>query len=154
MGNHKKKYFMRLALQQARTIIGNTAKNPAVGCVIVNKGCVVSVASTSKKGRPHAEHNALNNLKTKLKKNAQLFVTLEPCSHHGKTKPCVRKIINSKIKKVYFSVNDPDPRSYNKCKNILKKKSIHSFDGINSKEIKIFYKSYFKYKKYKTFCFI
>ena len=53
---------MRLALQQAQTIIGNTSTNPAVGCVIVKDGCVVSAASTNINGRPHAEYKALNNI--------------------------------------------------------------------------------------------
>ena len=56
--------------------------------------------------------------------NSNLYVTLEPCSHYGKTPPCVNKIINKKIKKVFFSVHDPDLRSYNKSSNILKRKGI------------------------------
>ena len=147
MENHKRKYFMRLALQQAQTIIGNTSTNPAVGCVIVKDGCVVSAASTNINGRPHAEYKALNNIRNSVKKKSNLFVTLEPCSHYGKTQPCVNKIIKGKIKKVFFSINDPDIRSYKKSINILKRRSIFTFKGIESRRIRNFYQSYIKYKK-------
>ena len=119
----KDSYFMRLALQQASKALGNTKENPAVGCVIVKNNHLISVGHTSVNGRPHAEHNAIINAKN-LIKNAIMFVTLEPCSHYGKTAPCVNKIIKKKIKKVFFSMRDPDKRSFNKSLNLFKKKSI------------------------------
>ena len=137
---------MRLALMEAYKAIGNTKTNPAVGCVLVKNDCIISAASTSKNGRPHAEHNAINLCKENIR-NAKLYVTLEPCSHYGKTPPCVATIIKNKIKKVFFSIKDPDPRSFNKSLSILKKKNLFVKDGIYSKEIKNFYRSYLKYKK-------
>ena len=141
-------YFMKLALGQAKINLGNTKDNPAVGCIIVKNDHVISSGFTSIKGRPHAEQNAINFSKTNLK-NSELYVTLEPCSHYGKTPPCVTSIIKSKIKKVIFSIKDPDPRSFDKCTKKLKKKGIIVINGILKDKIKSFYRSYFKSKKNK-----
>ena len=105
--------FMKLALDQASRSLGNTKENPAVGCVIVKNNNLIGAGFTSINGRPHAEQNAINFSKINTK-NSHLYVTLEPCSHYGKTPPCVKTIIKSKIKKVFFSLKDPDHRSYNK----------------------------------------
>ena len=106
--NHS--FFMDLALQQAKRNIGNTNENPSVGCVITKNDKLISAGSTSLKGRPHAEQNAINFSKVNLYKS-NLYVTLEPCSHYGKTSSCVKKIINNKVKKVYFSVLYKLPKS-------------------------------------------
>ena len=137
---------MRLAYQQAVKVLGKTKTNPAVGCVIVKDNNVISASATSINGRPHAEHNALKILK-KNDKNIHLYSTLEPCSHYGKTSPCVKKIINKKIKKVFFSIKDPDIRSYNKSTSILKKRKIKVSANVLANEVSKFYKSYIKYKK-------
>ena len=141
----KHSFFMSLALLQAYKCLGNTKENPAVGCVIVKEGSIISAGFTGKSGRPHAEFNAINNSNKNIK-NSDLYVTLEPCSHYGKTPPCVNNIIKSKIKRVYFSVKDPDVRTYNKSKNRLKKSKIDVKDGFLLSETKNFYKSYFKFK--------
>ena len=143
--NQNNLYFMRLALEQAKRTLGNTKDNPAVGCVITKNNTLISAGSTSLSGRPHAEHNAINFSKTDLN-NSTLYATLEPCSHYGKTSPCVKKIINNKIKKVFFSIKDPDPRSFNKSAKHFKKKRITFNTGIYSKEISNFYRSYLIYK--------
>ena len=104
---------MKLALAQAQRNVGNTKTNPSVGCVIVKNGSLISAGFTSYNGRPHAEYNAINFSREKLC-NSDLYVTLEPCSHFGKTAPCTKSIIKNKIKRVYFSIKDPDPRTYNK----------------------------------------
>ncbi len=143
---NNKVYYMNLALQQANKNLGNTKNNPSVGCVIVKNNSIISVGATSMNGRPHAEHNALNLSKNELR-NAFMFVTLEPCSHYGKTPPCVKQIINKKIKKVFFSINDPDPRSFSKCSKYLKKNKINCEIGILKKKIYNFYHPYINYKK-------
>ena len=99
---------------QAQRNLGNTKENPAVGCVIVKNDCIISAGCTGINGRPHAEQNAITYSKNDIK-NSDLYVTLEPCSHYGKTPPCVKTIIRNKIKRVFFSLKDPDRRSYNKC---------------------------------------
>ena len=133
---------MKLALLQANRNLGNTKDNPAVGCVIVDKDCILSVGNTSVNGRPHAEQNAINHSKFDIK-NSVIYVTLEPCSHYGKTPPCVNLIIKNKIKKVFFSLKDPDERSYDKSTNQFKRNRIEVKNGILAQDIKNFYKSYF-----------
>ena len=82
--NSLEKYFISLAFEKAKINLGSTGTNPSVGCIVERNGSVLSSGYTSIKGRPHAEFNALNK---KINfKNANLYTTLEPCSHYGKTK--------------------------------------------------------------------
>jgi len=144
--NSDQVYFMRLALQQAQKVLGNTKENPAVGCVITKNNHVIQAAHTSIDGRPHAEQNALSYSQKKLY-NCQIYITLEPCSHFGKTAACTDIIIKKKIKKVFFSILDPDVRSFNKSSKIFNKFKISVNKGLLKKEIAKFYKSYINYKK-------
>ena len=125
--NHK--YFMSLALEQAKKTLGNTKDNPAVGCIIVKNNYVISAGYTSIGGRPHAEQNAIKKVNKNIQ-NLKLYVTLEPCSNYGKTPPCVNLIINKKIKNVFFSINDPDTRSFKKSSIKFKKSGINTNSGI------------------------
>ena len=137
---------MNLAILQAEKNLGNTKENPSVGCVIIKNNCVVSAGYTSKNGRPHAEANAIYNNKNKIS-GGDLYVTLEPCTHIGKTGPCVNKIINSKIKRVFFSISDHDVRTKNNAKIILERKNIFTNKGLYSSKLNHFYRSYIKSKK-------
>ena len=119
----KEKHLIMLAFEQAKINLGSTKKNPSVGCIVEKNGAVLSSGYTSLNGRPHAEHNALN--KKDDFSNANLYVTLEPCSHYGLTPPCTNIIIKKKIKKVFFSTIDLDIRSKEKSKRILKKNKIY-----------------------------
>ena len=139
-------FFMKLALSQAQKNLGNTKENPSVGCVITKNNMVISVGCTSINGRPHAEHNAIKLSRTNLE-DSKLYATLEPCSHHGKTPPCTKLIIKNKIKKVFFSINDPDVKSHNKCTRLLRSKKIGVNKGIYENETNLFYRSYIKSKK-------
>ena len=143
--NQYNKYFMKLALMQAKRMIGNTSDNPSVGCVITKNNNLVSSGVTSFCGRPHAEYQAIKSHKKSIK-DSNLYVTLEPCSHYGKTPPCVNLIIKNKIKKVYFGMKDPDIRSYNKSTLKLKKASIKVENKIHYIDINKFYRSYIRYK--------
>ena len=116
----KDSFYIKLAYQQAEKNVGSTRSNPSVGVVIVKNNSVISSACTSLNGRPHAEANALN--KKINYRNSNLYVTLEPCSHYGKTPPCTKKIISKKINRVIFSINDIDQRSKNLASKILIKK--------------------------------
>ena len=131
---------------QAQRNLGNTKENPAVGCVIVKNDCIINVGCTGINGRPHAEQNAIIYSKNDIK-NSDLYVTLEPCSHYGRTPPCVKTIIRNKIKRVFFSLKDPDRRSYNKSTKQLKKNKIRVQNGVLASDVKNFYRSYFKYKE-------
>ena len=92
--NHN--FFSNLAFNIAESNIGKTNKNPSVGCVIVKNNSVISSGVTSINGRPHAEYNALS--KNLNFKDAYMYVTLEPCTHHGITPPCTNLIKKKKIK--------------------------------------------------------
>ena len=136
---------MKLALLQAGKVLGKTKKNPAVGCVIVKNNCLVSAGHTGINGIPHAEYNAIKFGKTKTEKS-DLYVTLEPCSNYGKTPPCTKLIIKNKLRKVFFSINDPDSRSFNKSHLTFKKNGVKLSKAILNNEIKSFYRSYIKSK--------
>ena len=142
---NNKSYFMSLALKQANFTLGNTKDNPSVGCIIVKNNNVISAGFTSIKGKPHAEHNALKSAKKNVK-GSDLYVTLEPCSNYGKTSPCINKIINKKINKVFFSIHDPDKRSFKRARKKLKDNNISNKVGILDKETNYFYRSYIKFK--------
>ena len=92
--------YIKLAIEKAKNNLGNTGDNPSVGCLVVKNNSVISSATTSKNGRPHAEYLALS--KKKNFSNANLYVSLEPCSHYGKTPPCTNIISKKKLRKLFF----------------------------------------------------
>ena len=143
--NQKHTFFMNLAFKQAMINLGNTKENPSVGCVITKNNSLISAGFTGFNGRPHAEHNAIINSRGKVT-NSNLYVTLEPCSHYGNTPPCIKKIIGNRVKKVFFSIRDPDLRSFNKASKKFKRFNIQFNMGIYSNKAKEFYKSYILYK--------
>lgn len=100
--------FMQLALSLGRRGLGRTWPNPAVGAVIVNDGTIVGRGWTQPGGRPHAEVEALGRAGDAAK-GATLYVTLEPCSHHGKTPPCADAIIAAGVSRVVSAMVDPNP---------------------------------------------
>src|SRR5712675_2756036 len=101
--------FMALALALGRRGQGRTWPNPAVGAVIVNDGIIVGRGWTQPGGRPHAETEALRRAGDAAR-GATLYVTLEPCSHHGRTPPCADAIIASGITRVVSALEDPNPQ--------------------------------------------
>ena len=139
--NYKDIKYTKLAYEQALINLGSTSTNPSVGCVVVKNDTIISSGRTSLHGRPHAESNALQ--KRVDFKDSDIYVSLEPCSHHGKTSPCTEKIIKKKIKRVIFSITDSDPRSKKKAEKILKNKKIYVKKNTLKKFGKDFYKSYF-----------
>jgi diaminohydroxyphosphoribosylaminopyrimidine deaminase / 5-amino-6-(5-phosphoribosylamino)uracil reductase len=100
--------FMHLALTLGRRNLGNTWPNPAVGTVIVKNGVIIARGWTQPGGRPHAEVEALRRAR-KAAEGATMYVTLEPCSHHGKSPPCADAIIRAGIARVVSSMEDPNP---------------------------------------------
>ena len=140
------KKIMHFAINLADINKGLTGTNPSVGCVIVKNKKIVSYAVTNINGTPHAETIALKKNK-KNNSGSTIYLTLEPCSHYGKTPPCTNAIVRSKIKKVYFSINDLDKRVLNNSKNKLNKKKIVVKKGLLSNEIKKLYKNYNFIKK-------
>jgi diaminohydroxyphosphoribosylaminopyrimidine deaminase/5-amino-6-(5-phosphoribosylamino)uracil reductase len=100
--------FMQLALSLGRRGLGRTWPNPAVGAVVVKDGVIVGRGWTQPGGRPHAEPEALGRA-GEAAKGATLYVTLEPCSHFGKSPPCVDAVIASRIARVVSAIEDPNP---------------------------------------------
>ena len=136
------KNYMNIALRLAMLKHGLTGTNPAVGCVIVKNNKIISIGSTGLNGKPHAERSAINN-STESLKNSKLYVTLEPCSHYGKTPPCTNIIIKKKIKEVIYGIEDIDKKVKGKTKKILNKSNIVVKNNLLSENIKDFYKPYF-----------
>lgn len=102
-------HFMRLALDLGRRGLGNAWPNPAVGALVVQDGAIVGRGWTQAGGRPHAETEALRRAGAAAK-DATLYVTLEPCSHHGKTPPCADAIVAAGIGRVVSALEDPNPK--------------------------------------------
>ena len=139
------RYFMRNALNISLRGIGNTYPNPSVGAVVVKNNQIISRGWTQPGGVPHAEVLAL---KKKNLSGATLYTTLEPCSHYGKSPPCVDQIIKSKIKRVVIGLKDPNPKVNGKGISKLRKKKIKISVGILENEIKKIHLSFFyKIKK-------
>jgi len=101
--------MMRAALALARRSLGRTWPNPAVGCVIMRDSRVIARGRTQEGGRPHAEADAIAHARESLK-GATVYVTLEPCSHHGRTPPCADALVAAGVARVVSALEDPDPR--------------------------------------------
>lgn len=112
---------MNRAIEVAKKGIRSTYPNPMVGCVIVHNNEIIAEGHTSAFGGPHAEVNAINAVQNKaLLQEASLYVTLEPCSHYGKTPPCSTLINSYKIPNIYIGCKDPNPLVSGKGIEILK----------------------------------
>ena len=123
--------MMRLALKEARKGIGNTSPNPAVGAVLVKNGRVLAKGWHQAAGCPHAEIEALRSLKNKSSaKGATIYVTLEPCSTHGRTPPCCESIIASGITRVVYGARDPNPQHAGRADTILRQSGIEVLSGV------------------------
>jgi len=125
--------FMSRALELAKVRKGLTHPNPTVGCVIVKNGKIVGEGFHRKAGEPHAEVVALQ----KAGKNAEsstVYVTLEPCSHYGRTPPCSLALIQARVKRVVIATTDPNPKVAGKGIEILKKAGIEVKVGVLERE--------------------
>lgn len=105
-----KEALMRVALDEAELALGEVWPNPAVGCLIIKDGKRIALARTRPGGRPHAEIVALGKAGSAAR-DATVYVTLEPCNHHGKTPPCVDALLEAGVKRVEVATVDPDPRT-------------------------------------------
>ena len=115
--------FLKTAISLGYRSIGQTWPNPSVGCVIVKNQHIVGTGYTAVKGRPHAEKIALDQAKSEAL-DSTVYVTLEPCSHFGKTAPCTTQLIKAKVKRVVCPLKDPNPRVNGKGFEILRKNGI------------------------------
>lgn len=148
------KNYMEIASRMSLRAKGTTSPNPPVGAIIVKDDKIISRGWTGCGGTPHAEIVAINKVRNKsVLKDSSLYCTLEPCSHKGKTKPCVDQIIKSKIKNIYISQIDKNKIINGKGIKKLKSNNINvkiiSNKNINF-ENKIFFNSKNKNKPYIT----
>ena len=108
--NHSHEMYMKRAMELATLGVGNVSPNPLVGCVIVHEGRITAEGWHKKYGEAHAEVNAIQAVDDKdMLKESSLYVNLEPCSHVGKTPPCVDLIIQHQLRKVVIANRDPNP---------------------------------------------
>ncbi|WP_173981893.1 bifunctional diaminohydroxyphosphoribosylaminopyrimidine deaminase/5-amino-6-(5-phosphoribosylamino)uracil reductase RibD [Magnetospirillum sp. SS-4] len=124
---------MRAALALARRGLGSVWPNPAVGCVIVRDGRVVGRGWTQPGGRPHAETEALA-MAGEAAASATVYVTLEPCAHHGKTPPCAEALIAAGVTRAVVAVRDPDSRVAGRGIEMLRRAGIEVVEGLLADE--------------------
>ncbi len=139
--------YMQLALDLAQKGVGQTEPNPAVGCVIVKRNKIIGQGYHKRFGSAHAEVEAIADCRSKgnLPKNATMYVTLEPCSHHGKTPPCSQAVIAAGIKKVVIASKDPSPHVAGNGIAQLRAAGIEVKIGTCSKDAKYLNRWFFHY---------
>ncbi|MGG0285553.1 bifunctional diaminohydroxyphosphoribosylaminopyrimidine deaminase/5-amino-6-(5-phosphoribosylamino)uracil reductase RibD [Peribacillus butanolivorans] len=126
-------YYMKLALDLAASAKGKTNPNPVVGAVIVKDGVIAGTGIHRKAGEPHAEVHAFK-MAGDYAKDATLYVTLEPCSHYGKTPPCANLVKESGVRRVVVATQDPNPEVAGRGISILRDAGIEVEVGVLEKE--------------------
>ncbi|GAA0311761.1 diaminohydroxyphosphoribosylaminopyrimidine deaminase/5-amino-6-(5-phosphoribosylamino)uracil reductase [Gracilibacillus halotolerans] len=142
-----KEEWMGLALELAEATIGQTSPNPSVGAVVVKNGKLLGVGTHMKAGEPHAEVLALEQAGDDAK-DADVYVTLEPCAHYGKTPPCAELLVKKQVRKVYISCQDPNPKVAGKGIEILKAAGIETEIGIEEERGKAINRFFFHFLKH------
>ena len=140
--------YMRMAIELAKRGTGAVNPNPMVGAVVVKNGKVIGEGYHKFFGGPHAEVYALEDA-GKEAKGAAIYVTLEPCSHYGKTPPCAKKIIDMGIKKCFIGSSDPNPKVAGKGVAMLKEAGIEVVENVLKEECDEINQVFFKYIKTK-----
>ena len=127
--------FMQLALRVARRMLGRTAPNPAVGAIIADEatGEVIARGWTQQGGRPHAEGHALVRAGTRAR-GQTMYVTLEPCSHHGRTPPCADAIVAAGVRRVVCAIGDPNPEISGRGLAVLRSAGVRVDLGLCAEE--------------------
>ena len=137
-------YYMNLALNLALKAKGRTSPNPMVGALLVKNARIIGKGYHQKAGSPHAEIIALEEAGRDAK-GATLYVTLEPCTHFGKTPPCVNRIIQARVKEVIIGMIDPNPLNNGKGINVLKQHNIRVKAGFLENKLRILNEPFIKY---------
>ncbi|MEA1971643.1 MAG: bifunctional diaminohydroxyphosphoribosylaminopyrimidine deaminase/5-amino-6-(5-phosphoribosylamino)uracil reductase RibD [Thermodesulfobacteriota bacterium] len=139
-------HYMKMALKLARRGEGWTSPNPMVGAVIVKDGKVIGRGYHRRYGEAHAEVNAINDMSGSVE-GATFYVTLEPCSHHGKTPPCVDRIIEAKASRVVMGSVDPNPLVSGRGISILNGNGIETKVGVLGEQCEDLNEKFFKLMK-------
>jgi diaminohydroxyphosphoribosylaminopyrimidine deaminase / 5-amino-6-(5-phosphoribosylamino)uracil reductase len=133
---NKDHYFMRMALDLAASAKGRTNPNPIVGAILVKDGVIVGSGLHRKAGEPHAEVHAFR-MAGEHAKGATLYVTLEPCSHFGKTPPCANLVKESEVSRVVVAMQDPNPQVAGRGIGLLRDAGIEVEVGVLEKEARL-----------------
>ncbi|CAM3569481.1 bifunctional diaminohydroxyphosphoribosylaminopyrimidine deaminase/5-amino-6-(5-phosphoribosylamino)uracil reductase RibD [Marinicrinis lubricantis] len=136
--------YMRTALELARAAMGQTGLNPIVGCVLVKEGRIVGLGSHLKRGTAHAEVHALRMAGAEAE-GSTAYVTLEPCSHYGKTPPCADQLIEAGVKQVYVACEDPNPLVAGQGIQKLRDRGIEVHVGLLQNEAEQLNEKFFKF---------
>lgn len=139
---------MREALQLAKESVVRTSPNPKVGCVIYSQdGTLIGQGVTSPPGGPHAEVNALNSVREAgySLKGSSVYVTLEPCSHHGRTGPCSVALVQAGVAKVCIGVGDPNPLVAGRGVQVLRQANISVIQDVAKAECEAHHAAFFKW---------
>ncbi|MFM2292377.1 MAG: 5-amino-6-(5-phosphoribosylamino)uracil reductase, partial [Bacteroidota bacterium] len=146
--------YISRCLQLAQYGAGYVAPNPMVGCVIVCDGKVIGEGYHHRYGEAHAEPNAINSVKDKsLLSKSTLYVSLEPCSHFGKTPPCANLIIESQIQRVVIGTLDPNPKVAGRGVKLLQDAGIEVEVGFLTEACRELNKRFFIYQEQKR-CYV
>lgn len=137
-------HYMHMALELAVKALGRTSPNPLVGAVVVRDGQVVGSGYHARAGTPHAEVHALREAGGKAK-GATLYVTLEPCCHHGRTGPCTEAVIKAGIAKVVVAMRDPNPKVAGNGVKILQNAGITVETGVLEEQSRRLNEVFIKY---------
>lgn len=137
------RYFMMLAIEQAKRGLYTTRPNPAVGCVIVQAEQIVGQGFHPKAGEPHAEVFALNEAGTQAA-GATAYVTLEPCSHTGRTPPCALALVAAKVKRVVIAGLDPNPQVAGRGVKLLEQAGIKVTVGVLTEQAEALNRGFLK----------
>jgi|SRR5690625_642474 len=142
--------YMRRCIQLAKNGLGKTYPNPLVGSVIIWNDKIIGEGWHQQSGKPHAEVNAIRSVKNPEKlKDSTMYVSLEPCSHYGKTPPCSDLIIQHQIKKVVIGTTDPNPQVAGEGIKKLKAHGLRVETGILEEECKDLNKRFFTFQTQK-----
>lgn len=142
--------YMKRCIELAQKALGKTYPNPLVGSVIVHSGKIIGEGYHHKAGENHAEINAINSVQNKeLLKESTIYVSLEPCSHFGKTPPCANKIVEMGFKKVVIGTLDSHEKVNGKGKKILEDAGIEVVSGIMEKACQELNKRFFTFHEKK-----
>jgi diaminohydroxyphosphoribosylaminopyrimidine deaminase/5-amino-6-(5-phosphoribosylamino)uracil reductase len=136
---------MKRALSLARQALGTVSPNPAVGAVLVKDGRVVGEGFTQPPGGPHAEVVAIRQA-GEAARGAVLYVTLEPCCHHGRTPPCTQAVLAAGVREVHLSHLDPDPHVSGRGKAELESAGVTVFVGEGEEEARRINEAYIKHR--------
>lgn len=127
--------FMTEAIREGRKAREKCRPNPPVGCVLVRDGAIISRGHTNEPGGPHAEAMALSQLKGSLD-DVIAFVTLEPCSFHGRTPSCAEELVKRQIRELYVGMIDPHPRNQGAGIDILREARVPVQLGLLENEVR------------------